>query len=162
MNDSSKYPPEVFDVILRRLSDGELLTAVCGEEGMPSKRVVYARMKANEDFAKRYTMSIEIRAETRVDTLNEINRRLSEGTIDPSSAKIWSDNLKWAAARENPKRFSDKLFQELSGPDGQALIPEKKMDELEMARFVAWILREGEKAAAAQKLIAIEDNSDGE
>lgn len=160
MNDSSKYPPEVFDVILRRLSDGKSLTAVCGEEGMPSKRVVYARMKANEDFAKRYTMSIEIRAETRVDTLNEINRRLSEGTIDPGSAKIWSENLRWAAARENPKRFGDRLMQELAGPGGKDLVPEKPMDPLETARFVAYLLREGEKAAAAQKLITVE-TSDG-
>ena len=49
-------------------------------------------------LTKRYTMSIEIRAETRVDQLNEINRRLAEGTIDPSSARVWSDNLRWAAA----------------------------------------------------------------
>ena len=36
------------------------------------------------------------------------------------------------------------------------------MDPLETARFVAYLLREGEKAAAAQKLIAIEDNSNGQ
>ena len=129
---------------------------------MPSKRTVYDRMRKDNDFARRYTMAIEIRAETHVDQLNEINRRLAEGTIDPSSARVWSDNLRWAAARENPKRFGDRLMQELAGPGGKDLIPEKPMDPLETARFVAYLLREGEKAAAAQKLIAIEDNSDGE
>ncbi len=154
-----KYTAEIFDVILRRLSEGESLTAVCGEEGMPSKRTVYARMKANDDFSKRYIMALEIRAETRVDTLNEINRRLSEGTIDPSSAKCWADNLKWAASRENPKRFGDRLMQELAGPGGKDLVPEKKMDDLEMARWIAHLLRQGELQAG--KLKVIEDKTNG-
>ena len=84
MSDGSKYPPEIFDAILRRLSEGKSLTAVCGEKGMPSKRTVYDRMRKDNDFARRYTMAIEIRAETHVDQLNEINRRLAEDAIDPA------------------------------------------------------------------------------
>jgi len=87
--------------------------------------------------------------------------RLAEGTIDPSSARVISDNLKWLAAREDPKRFSERLSAELTGKDGKDLISEKPMDDLELARFLAWTIHKAEKRLEGQKLIEIEDQSDG-
>ena len=155
------YPPETFESIVTMLAEGMSLAEVCDKEGMPSKTTVYEQIRADTDFAKRYTMAVEARAQGRVDQLGDINKKLAEGTIDPSSARVISDNLKWLAAREDPKRFSERLSAELTGKDGKDLISEKPMDDLELARFLAWTIHKAEKRLEGQKLIEIEDQSDG-
>ena len=156
---SSKYGPEVFEAILLRIAEGESLTAVCNEPGQPSKSTVHALVKNNHDFAKGYEAAVKARAQSRVDELMRINAKLEEGAIDPSSARVLCDNLKWLAAREDPQKFSDRLWAELTGKDGKDLIPEKKMDDLEMARWIAHLLRQGELQAG--KLKVIESKTDG-
>ena len=40
--------------------------------------------------------------------LDEINRRVLNGEIDPQAARLVSDNFKWTAARLLPKVYGDK------------------------------------------------------
>jgi hypothetical protein len=34
---------------------------------------------------------------------------------------LLSDNIKWVLSKEEPKKFGDKVSQEISGPDGGPL-----------------------------------------
>jgi len=42
------------------------------------------------------------------DQLDEINRRVLSGEIDPQAARLVADNYKWTAARLLPKVYGDK------------------------------------------------------
>jgi len=155
-----KYPPATYTEILIRISEGESLGSICSEPDMPSRSTVYEKVRSEGVFAKSYSEAIKARAQSRVDEMMRILAKLEQGLIDPQSARVTLDTLRWLSSREDPTRFGDKLLQELTGKDGKDLIPERKMDDLEMARWIAHLLRQGELQAG--KLIAIEDKTDGE
>ncbi len=140
------YTPEIAETILFALAEGELLTDVCAADDMPARSTVYRWLHADPDFARRYGLAIELRAQHRVDQLSELNEKLLAGDVPPQEAKVIADNLKWLAAREDPRRFSDRLLQELTGPNGKDLIPEKKMTDVEVARWIAFKFAKGTMA----------------
>jgi hypothetical protein len=43
---------------------------------------------------------------------------LREGKIDWQTARLEIDTLKWQAGKEAPKRYGDRISQEISGPGG--------------------------------------------
>ena len=82
-----------------------------------------------------------------MDALLDVNRRLLEGQIDPQSAKVLSENLKWLSGKNNPKRYGDTTRTEVTGRDGAPLLPPPPMSDLETARLIAHLLYKGGRAA---------------
>lgn len=58
MDSRSTFTQDVADEICRRLADGETLTSICRDEGMPTRRTVTTWRHRNEEFATAYDEAV--------------------------------------------------------------------------------------------------------
>jgi hypothetical protein len=94
-----------------------------------------------------------------VDALLDVNQRLLDGRIDPQSAKVLSENLKWLSSKNNPKLYGDTHRTELTGRDGKDLLRSKEeLSQFELARLLAYLLGRGQPPEPIDggELVAIE------
>lgn len=125
----STFTQEVADEICERLSQGEPLRQICRDERMPAWQTVYGWKAAHEDFSKRIAGAreagfdaiaeecLEIADETAFDTvIGENGDRANSEWISRSKLRV-ETRLK-LLAKWDPKRYGDKITNELTGPGG--------------------------------------------
>lgn len=64
--------------------------------------------------------------QVRSDEYGELLEKLERGDIDPSSARVLLDGLKFQMQCDD-KRFAERRRQEITGRDGAPLIPQKRL-----------------------------------
>lgn len=69
----------------------------------------YGQLAKNRELAERYARARETRADARAEAIDDLAQRVIAGEIDPNAARVAMDAQKWLTARENPKRYGDKL-----------------------------------------------------
>jgi hypothetical protein len=125
MTHYTKKTPEVIEEVLRRLSDGEPLAAICRSDEKFPHPVVWGRW-VNEDpelqiaYARARDVGADAIATQALDLIDEEPARI-EGRIDPGHVQ-WrraqvETRLK-LLAKWNPKLYGDKSTTELTGKDG--------------------------------------------
>jgi hypothetical protein len=123
------YSPKIASRILERIAAGESLRSICKENSMPSFQSVLAWASDDKDgFRDKYTLAMDVRAQGLFDEMLEISdSALPAATGAPGTGeagarvaaiKLKVDTLKWILAKMQPKRYGDKITQEISGPDG--------------------------------------------
>ena len=105
---SAKIPEEVWVEFLTRVTSGRSGQSVCKDKDMPSWGATWNKIYNDKDFERRYMSALASRGMIYADQLDEINRRVLSGEIDPQSARLVADNYKWTAARLLPKVYGDK------------------------------------------------------
>lgn len=144
------YSQAMADEVCRRLIGGESLTAICDEQGMPSKSTVFYWRHSNEQFRKQYDTAREAQAEA---IFTEILDIADDGTNDWVEREFQNGNTaivlnKEAVQRSNlrvnarqyvleklsPKRFGPKSQLDLTSSDG-SMSP--MSDEAKAARLNA-------------------------
>lgn len=147
MGRPSKFAQALAEKICERLSDGESLRTICKSDGMPSKTTVM-RWLADEElsaFRDQYARAREAQADRYAEEVIEIADEdcafVKRGSIsgDESDAaevevafdsaavarnRLRVDARKWYASKLAPKKYGDKIQQEVSGPDGEPLVVE--------------------------------------
>ena len=127
------YPESIRLEICERIAKGESMVSICASEGMPVQSVVYSWLTVDSDFAERYARAREQQAEHYLDeiiaisddvTLDEIidgegNPRTNHEAIQRSRLKV--DTRKWAMSKLAPKKYGDKIQQEIVGANGGAI-----------------------------------------
>lgn len=127
----SSYTQKIADAICARLADGESLRAICSGNGMPSKTTVMRWLAANMAFRDQYACAREQQADTLVDDIVAIADEATlavkhdgEGVslaLDATAVarnRLRVDARKWVAARMAPKKYGDRIAQEISAPGG--------------------------------------------
>lgn len=113
------YTDALAASVLKRVADGETLTAICKDNEMPDRSVVAAWARgesgAPESFALAYARARQQRAEV----LSDEVLRISDAADDTSSAsvhkaKLRADNRKWVAARLDPGRWGDRVQHDVT------------------------------------------------
>jgi len=74
-----------------------------------SSETFYEELTKNDDLAKRYAQAREKRADARAESIDDLCAKVISGEIDPNAARVAMDAQKWLTARENPKRYGEKL-----------------------------------------------------
>lgn len=162
----SEYSQQVADIICERLSEGESLRSICLEETMPNKATVFRWLGVREEFSDQYARAREEQAEALADEIVEIADE--EGTMikrskhggnaednadeeievvfDPTAVarnRLRVEARKWVAAKLKPKKYGEKVTQELTGKDGAPIqtsnvgIDTSKLTDGELTQFVA-------------------------
>jgi hypothetical protein len=116
--------------ICEELASGRSLRSICDDEGMPCQTTVFKWLAADKDFAQQYARAREAQADA---MLEEILAIADEGKNDTwtdddgvvhtdhdviARSRLRVDARKWAMSKMAPKRYGEKVTQELSGPDG--------------------------------------------
>lgn len=71
--------------------------------------------RENDELYNLYIKSIQDKADSVEEELENVYDMLKAKEIDPSSANVLIQTLKWKAAKYYPKMFGDKVQQEHSG-----------------------------------------------
>jgi hypothetical protein len=90
---------------------------------MPSIGTILRWVSEKPDFREQYARAREIQAETHADDIVTIADGPTEGddSVKTARDRLRVDSRKWVASKLLPKKYGDKLQQEVSGPDGGAL-----------------------------------------
>ena len=123
----SLYTDELSVLICERIVNGESLSAICRDEGMPSPSIIYRWMRENEEFCHRYTRAREDQADTLADEILDIadeniddfivddegNKRPNPDTVQRSKLRV--EARKWIAAKLKPKKYGEKIDHNIGG-----------------------------------------------
>ena len=139
MGRPTTYTESVADEICERLAVGESLRSVCRDDNMPAIRTIFNWFRMHEGFLQQYARAKEESADALVEDCldiadNQVKEQLVvdgtavfDGGGNPvmvatqqsiAHAKLRVDTRKWKASKLKPKKYGDKMQQELTGRDG--------------------------------------------
>jgi hypothetical protein len=122
------YSQELADRILDRMACGETLTAICRDEDMPHRATVRRWISRHEGFCEAYTRARELLADVYAEQALDIAddptgdvmtdakgiKRVDNENVQRS--RLRCDMRRWYAAKLAPRRYGEKISQEISGP----------------------------------------------
>lgn len=109
------YDEEVATEIVRRISEGESLRAICQESGMPAKGTVLGWVNDDrEGFADRYARACFVRAQVWAEETVEI-ADATDGDVQRDRLRV--DTRKWHVSKLLPT-YADKQLHEHTGKGG--------------------------------------------
>lgn len=117
----SAYTKALADTILRRMAEGETLTAICRDEAVPARGTVWAWQQAHPEFQDAYSHARKEQAQTWADATIDL--------ADSASAEDWQvkrlqiSSRQWFAARQYPELFGDRIAHQQLGKNGQPVDP---------------------------------------
>lgn len=127
----TKFTQTLVDKICDRLASGESLRKICADATMPAKITILRWLEKNEPFRAQYARARELQAENDVDEIIDIADSVKDGDANQiAAARLRVDARKWAASKKAPKKYGDKITQELTGTDGAAIKIELSGEEL--------------------------------
>ena len=100
---------KMMNFIVARTANGELLSEVCSEDGMPSVMQVYSWFENHPEFERQFRLAEMARGYMLGDEVERIARGTDRENV--SADKLKTEVLSKAAARLNPK-FQDKQLVE--------------------------------------------------
>ncbi|QHO76800.1 hypothetical protein ACH79_33390 [Bradyrhizobium sp. CCBAU 051011] len=115
----SEYSKEIANQILQRIMDGEMLTGICREEGMPSRLTFYRWMNGREDLKNDYARArlawadfwaervIEVSFDDAGDFFIENGKAVADHAR-VQRARLQTDNIKWLVGKYAPRTYGDK------------------------------------------------------
>jgi hypothetical protein len=131
----SSFTPELADEICEQISLGKSLRTICDEQGMPDKATVFRWLAADEVFRDQYVRAREAQADHMAEELLEIAddgkndsykdddgiERTNHDVVARSRLRV--DARKWLMSKMAPKKYGDKITQEVTGANGAPLVP---------------------------------------
>jgi hypothetical protein len=111
MSRPSTYTPDLAARICEAVADGRYLSTLCAQADMPTRSTIYLWLAAHREFSDMYARAREQRADLIADEIIAI----ADNEADPNRARVKIDARKWAAAKLNPKRYSDRVTHQGDG-----------------------------------------------
>ena len=116
----------VFKSILSEIEEGASLRSILRREDMPSRYTFFEWLHKDEDKTNQYAHACEVRAEAIFEDILEIadetsgDKKYTESgeVIDSeyvARSRIKIDARKWMLGKMQPKKYGDKIQQEISG-----------------------------------------------
>lgn len=104
---TSKPTPEQKQQIIDAMSEGDSLRRVC--ETLRLQRVaVWREYDADPEFRASIARARELAGEAHADRAAEIVDKIERGELAPDAGRVVLAGLQWQAAKQAPKRFSDR------------------------------------------------------
>lgn len=121
-------PEHIADEIIAWVSEGKTLREFCRQEGMPSWRTVYLWLEKDKDFHSRFAQAREIGQDAIAEDCVALIDTLPDYVLSDSGRRMDSAFVQWKKnqvemrlkllAKWNPKRYGDRVTNEMTGADG--------------------------------------------
>jgi hypothetical protein len=163
----SLFSAKLAEAICARLADGEMLRKICEDEAMPSKRTVMRWLAQDAEFQNQYSVAKVLQADELAEQGLEIADDLKG---DAQRARVQIEYRKWIVGKIAPRKYGERISQEISGPGGapvsvRAAAVTVRMPAPEVAKRVAALLQraakelglaatKGKPQALAQQILA--------
>ncbi len=127
------YTKDLADVICARLTEGESMRKISRDDAMPASATMFRWLREKTEFKEQYDiakaecadMYAEEIIEIADDAANDYTKTDEDGlklnAENIQRARLKVDARKWVASKLKPKKYGDKIAQELSGPNGGAI-----------------------------------------
>jgi len=102
--------------VIALVETGMTERAACVQAGI--NRVTFRSTALRMKVENQYARALSALAENQVALLEDAIADMRNGKIDAQMAKVEIDARKWFASKFLPKRYGEKITQEISGPDG--------------------------------------------
>ena len=155
----SDYSDEMATNICALIIEGYTLRQIEAKEGFPSKTTICRWLASNTEFRDQYARAREHQAECMADDILDISddgsndwieRENSDGTTCESinhehisRSKLRVDSRKWLMSKFAPKKYGDRVTNEHTGAGGGPIKTETTLDDLSVARRIAFLLAKG-------------------
>jgi|SRR5690606_7101363 len=132
----SLYTPELADTICERLAGGESMRSISRDDDMPAMSTLFKWLREIESFSEQYARAKEECADMYAEDVIEIADNATNDWMennDPDNpgfklngehiqrSRVRIDARKWIAGKLKPKKYGEKVSQEISGPDGSPI-----------------------------------------
>jgi hypothetical protein len=107
--------------ICDRLIEGESMRSICSDPKMPSRATLLRWIAVDNDFATKCARARLMQADTMDDMVLDIIGEVDEDNAQAMKVKLSA--IQWRASKLNPKKYGDKIQQEVTGADGAPLLP---------------------------------------
>jgi hypothetical protein len=128
---------------------GQSLRSICAQKDMPYQATVYRWLTQSEAFRDQYTRAREVQADTLADEVLDIaddaaqdmrvdeqgNERVRHEVVQRSKLRV--DARKWLAGQLAPKKYGDRIQQNISGTNDGAI--EQKVTLVDEAQIKATV-----------------------
>lgn len=107
----SVFRPELATAIIERVAEGETLSIICADDGMPSPTTFRRWVLAREEVRTAFQLARELKADSLFDEALDIARaikRVPGSTQNVRASDVAMSHLRWAAGKLNPQRYSDR------------------------------------------------------
>ncbi len=110
------------------LASGKSLRETCKPKNMPHRHTVINWLLKEENawFFDQYTRARATQADILFDEIEEIAKEVENkndpSMVDVNIARLRIDTRKWSLARTKPKKYGDRIQQEITGKDGEPLV----------------------------------------
>ena len=133
MSQVSSFTQEMADIICERIAKGESLRKICLDKDTPSHTTILKWLREIEGFASQYARAREDQAEFYLDEIIAISDESSQDKVanedgtEPTDSeaiqrsKLRVDTRKWAMSKLAPKKYGDKITQEVTGANGDPI-----------------------------------------
>lgn len=136
MGRHSSYSEEIADAICDQLAIGRSLLQITAEKDFPSEKTVYRWLENSDTFRQKYARARELQADhyaAEIIDLADKERICQKRTIKPDGgeeivildqterSRLQIDARKWYASKLAPKKYGDKIQNEVSGIDGEPI-----------------------------------------
>jgi hypothetical protein len=126
----STYTPKRAAKICAEIAVGKSLREICRADGMPDMRTVFRWLAAHDEFRQQYARAREAQADYLAEEILEIaddgtndwierqqgdsvSRLVDHENINRSRLRV--DARKWLMSKLQPKKYGDRIQQEVSG-----------------------------------------------
>lgn len=158
----SKFSQDLVNEICKRIAVGESLRSICDDAQMPEKITILRWLSSDSfpGFSTQYAKARQQGLEVMADDLNDIADHGTNDWMaknDPQNpgyaangehiarSRLRIDTRKWIMSKLAPKKYGERL--EVAGDPESPLV--KQIDEIEVARQVAFLLNRAAKKQEA-------------
>lgn len=158
MTGQSIYTEAIAEEICDRISNGETLTRICKDGHMPTRHAVMSWVRKDyEGFRNRYNEARDLQIEYWADMMIEValddsqdykKIRDKKGKLQTvfdhqhvQRATLIINTYKWNLTKLKPEKYGERMSAELTGKDGQPLMPEEKREPRQVAQAILELLR---------------------
>jgi len=115
----TKLTDKTRESICTRLASGESLRSICRSGKMPAMSTVLLWVVEDRGgFSEQYHAARDAAGYAHADEALDLRNEVRAGDVDPQSAKVILDALKWGAERMSPKRHSQRQEVDHRSGDG--------------------------------------------
>lgn len=111
---------EIKTDIMRRLREGASLMSAARENGITAG-AFYNAMSNDGELRDEYTRARENGIDSQAEEMHDLEMRVLSGELDPNAFRAAMDARKWRMARQAPRKYGDKIQQEITGKDGGSI-----------------------------------------
>lgn len=136
-NNASKFDIKIVKEVCLKVEDGGNIKKVLkSNKKYPSFNTWCRWKRENPTVRDLYVNAIQDKSESVIEEIDEISQELRRGEIDPSTANVLIQTLKWKAAKFYPKMFGDNKQVDLTtgGEKINTLTPEQAREKAKKLR----------------------------